>query len=165
MSKLSNGGTPIRVVAAAVSLLVTCTFVFATTLVEPPTRKSMARVWLSRANDGIESARLDLNENGAGTLIINFSPAYPTRAFRVAAVDLSGSHVRFRLTPIDPDPDGLQVSGSATPYELNLDIRGTAGTAKAVVSHLRFEPYDRVLQAIQAVDARAAALNATGRGK
>jgi hypothetical protein len=139
--------------------------IFGTSLMPPPTRKTLARVWLAHAGDGIESARLELNDAGSGSFILNFSPAYRPRAFRVSAVQLDGYRVALTLLPIDRDPDGISVTGSATQYQIDLEVRGSAGTAKGVVSHIRFEPYERVVKAIQAVDARAAELKALDHPK
>jgi len=133
----------------------------ATSLLPCPNMKDLAGVWLAHSNEGIESARLELNEKGGGTLIVNFSP--PTTAFRVSSVHLDGYQISFVLVPIDRDPDGLRLSGTASSFQLDLELRGTAGTARGVVSHLRFERYDRVIKAIQVLDARAAALKARGK--
>ena len=136
--------------------------VFGHSLPPLPTRELLAQVWLARSNDGIDMARLELSPQGIGTLVISFSPSSPPRAYRVAAVALKDWNVRLTLVALDPDPDGIVVAGSATPYQLDLEIRGTAGTAVGVVSRLRFEPYDRVMRSLGAVNARAAAIKLPG---
>jgi hypothetical protein len=110
----------------------------------------LARVWLARANDGILAARLELDKNGTGSLIISFSPEDPPRAFRVTRWSLGrlSDDLHITLAPIDVDPDGIAASGTASSGSVQLRLRGTAGTAKNVVSNLTFEPYDRVLAAI-----------------
>ena len=123
-------------------------------------------MWIGFGNDGIQCARLQLNEKGVGTLVLNFAPNYPAKAYRVSASDLRNETLLLTLTPIDPDPDGIAVTGTATRFRLDLRIRGTTGSAKgAPASIIALDPYDSVIKAIHAVDARAAGISVSQRTK
>jgi hypothetical protein len=127
------------------------------TMVEPPaTRQSLSKVWIAR-DQGI-TARLQLDASGTGTLIVYFGPGSPACAFRVTKTFLAGYALSLTIVPVDPDPDGLVLNGRADLRSLNLELRGTAGTANGIFWRLRFEPYDHVLRDLRAVDSRAAAL-------
>ena len=132
---------------------------FPTTLGIPPSRESLARVWLACSNPAVEGARLELDESGSGNLVVSFAPGKTTQAYRIGRTHIDLHKLRFEAIALDHDPDGFLITGNATKDLVTLQLRGTTGTAKGLVLEFTLVPYDQIMKTIHALDKRANSLS------
>jgi len=152
-----RGGGKAAVVAIGLLLSVgiSATDTLASKKPRPPTRADLASVWVGgEPQDPLEYFRLELDENGAGILTIQYLPGKPAVAYKVAATSLSGYAVSLDVEPIDAGAQPLQVRGEAVPGLLRLQVTGRAPDWKL---HIHLQRYDKLLERIRAVTERAAA--------
>jgi len=130
--------------------------VWATSILPPATMKDLAQVWMGGDRSHIWYSRLELDANGTGSLIIQYLPMYPPRAYRVTRARLAEYELRLDVAPIDAEAESIYVRGKAYPGQLELTIGGTSGLWKSQVT---FEPADRIMSKIEAVNQRAKELS------
>ena len=95
--------------------------------IPPPSLATLAGSWLGGSDGGLEYFRLELRENGAGNLVIQYLPGNPAVAYLITSTSLSGYTVTFSVKPIDADAEPIFLRGEANSYRLSLEVGGTDG--------------------------------------
>jgi hypothetical protein len=150
----------VMLVVAATILVVSATIAVATSLVPLPTMKDLAQVWMGGDRSHIWYSRLELNESGGGTLIIQYLPMYPPQAYRVTRTRLAQYDLELKVVPIDADAEPVYVRGKAYPGRLELKIGGRSGKWESQVT---FDTSVRIMTQIEALNRRASDLSVTKR--
>lgn len=127
--------------------------------VRQPTREDLATVWVGGCGGSLECYRLELDIRGIGLLTVQDFPDGPVAAYEVARTALSGYAVTLETTPIEA-AEPLQIRGEATPTSLRLEVRGRAADW---TRRVELQRYERLLERINAVTGKAAAVRAGSR--
>jgi hypothetical protein len=93
--------------------------------IPPPTLSDLVGVWLGGGD--LEYFRLELREDGTGSLAVQYLPREPAVAYAVTSTKLSGYKVAFSVTPIDADAESIFLRGEGTSRSLSLQVGGTNG--------------------------------------
>jgi hypothetical protein len=120
-----------------------------------PTVADLAKVWVGEGVKGtLEYFRLELRPDGTGLLTVQYTPDRAAVAYRVVRTTLDRYTVTFDVEPADVGADPLLLKGVAVASEMQLDVGGVSGEWKR---EIRLQPYDRLMQRLNAVTNRAEA--------
>lgn len=118
--------------------------------IPPPSLADLAGAWLGGGDE--EYFRLELRDNGTGSLTVQYLPRKPAFAYSITSTRLSGYAVAFSVKPIDADAEPIFLRGEANSYRLSLKIGGTDGNWDRL---LLLERDSVVKERIRAVEDRA----------
>jgi hypothetical protein len=120
--------------------------------IPPASLADLAGAWLGGSDGNVEYFRLELRDNGTGSLTVQYLAGEPAVAYSITSTSLSGYAVAFSVKPIDADAEPIFLRGHANSYRLYLKVGGTDGNWDR---SLLLEHDSAVKERIHAVEDRA----------
>jgi hypothetical protein len=111
----------------------------------PPERKEIVGSWIAALWNGTGTYRLELDEDGTGLLATAVGPR--AILYRTERWSLSEYTFSAEFTCLDPDFPPVKISGSASPYSIDVTMEGSS-------SSIRFAPFDHYEKGREAVQRR-----------
>ena len=91
--------------------------------IPPAQLPDLATAWLGGApRPVVEYFRLELDDSGRGTLVIQWLPKNPPRLYEVSIARLKGYDIEFAVRPVDSNAQAIYLRGTATILALELEF-------------------------------------------